>query len=76
MKYATIGSAQFVGPFLVKIKQPGLQVGSVTRYRRKSYIKSMMYMNRRKLVWDTIKKKNPGPTLLKGYAIKCKFNDL
>lgn len=61
-------------PFMVKIKQPGLQLGIVKRYR-KTRVKVKVYMNRRKLAINKIKKflaARCGKVTL----IKCRFNHL
>ena len=59
---------------MVKIKQPGLQLGIVKRYR-KTRVKVKVYMNRRKLAINKIKKflaERCGKVTL----IKCRFNHL
>lgn len=59
---------------MVKIKQPGLQLGIVKRYR-KTRVKVKVYMNRRKLAINKIKKflaARCGKVTL----IKCRFNHL
>ena len=59
---------------MVKIKQPGLQLGIVKRYR-KTRVKVKVYMNRRKLAINKIKK-FLAERCGKVTSIKCRFNHL